>query len=231
MRHARGRPAAAATAVLLGAVLVGGVAGSAAATWRDGETVSGAIVTGSVAFTVQWAAGSGKTERTAAQNRDDVLHLTLGPAEAATLYETGELAVPIRVDALAQGNLGLSYEVRMPDPPEDTILGSTELVLVRVADPEDCVLQATPPPPGALTSTPVPATYSDGTAPIPEHWCLLGRLEEAPVAGSYTTTGTVEADSEHGTVSDSDTWTSDVRRDPAEEPDAHIEFRHETFRP
>lgn len=218
------RPVLGTVAVLAGAVLAGGFAGSAAALWSDSETVTGGIGTGSVLFAV----GRG-SELTHARGPEEILNVTLGAADAAALVDTGELAVPIRVDALAQGNLGLRYEAQPPRPAADSILGAAELTLVQVPDAERCT-------PGAsgsheLGSTPVDASYTDGTTPVTEHWCLLGRLDAAPLAGAYSNTGTVHADSEYGPVSDSDTWTANVRRNPAHEPEVTLGFVHETFRP
>lgn len=213
--------------MLAGALLIGVFAGSATALWSDDETVTGAIGAGSVAFAV---GRTDDSDLTAARGSDDVLEVVLGPAEARVLAETRELALPIRVEALAQGNLGLTYEVQLPQLAPQSILDAADLVLVRVATPGECEVTEPLPAPSPHTSTPVPAEYTDGTTPVREYWCLLGRLEELPLAGTYTNTGSVSADWEDVTVTDSDTWTADLLLDPADEPVVELGFVHETFR-
>ncbi len=238
-------------AVLLGALVVGGVTGSAAALWSDTETTTGHLSAGVVSFAVGRVDGAatgtaspdgGTTGLAAADGPDDVLTVGLGPAEATTLVETGVLAVPIRVDAVAQGNLGLRYQAHLPRPAAGSVLAAARLALVRVPDAASCTpatpLPAVVPPDpaaGPLVSTPVPAgpsTTADGaTAPVTEYWCLVGRLDQVPVAGAYSNTGTVHADSSAGAVTSSDTWTARVAANPAAEPLTELTFTHETFRP
>ncbi|WP_127573384.1 hypothetical protein [Georgenia faecalis] len=243
-------------AVLLGALVVGGVTGSAAALWSDTETTTGHLSAGVVSFAVGRVDGAatgtaspdgGTTGLAAADGPDDVLTVGLGPAEATTLVETGVLAVPIRVDAVAQGNLGLRYQAHLPRPAAGSVLAAARLALVRVPDAAGCT-RVTPLPAAApldpaaapvvsapVVSTPVPAgpsTTADGaTAPVTEYWCLVGRLDQVPVAGAYSNTGTVHADSSAGAVTSSDTWTARVAANPAAEPLTELTFTHETFRP
>jgi hypothetical protein len=204
-------------------------AGTASALWSDHEQVAGQIGTGAVSFAAGRATGGGAL--TTATGPDDVLAVTLGRAEAEALVSRGRLAVPLRVDSLAQGNLGLRYTVELPARDAGTILGAADLVLVPVASPAACTPRETLPAAVATTSTPVPATYSAATTPTTQYWCLLGRLAEPPVVGSYTNTGTVRASSAYGSVTASDTWTADVQARPADEPSVEIRFTHETFRP
>ncbi|HLV03682.1 hypothetical protein [uncultured Georgenia sp.] len=204
-----------------------GVAGTSLALWGDTVSVAGRLGTGYEYFAV------GAPGQTAPAPSGTAV-FTLGPEHAARLMAEHELAVPIQVDSLSQGNKGLSYEVAPPASWGDGILGTAQVSIFRVDSAAACHVGAQVPTHVELVSTPVPATYTTDTDPTTEYWCLLARYDGSPPLGEYTNTATVTATDPNGTeVSDEDTWHAEVRADldPAAEPEHHITFTYETFRP
>lgn len=215
--------------VLGTAVLVGGVTATTLALWRDEESFTGEISTGMVGFAVERADGAGM--RTVSTGPDDAVEIRIGAAEAQALVEDGVVAVPVQVDSLAQGSLGLRYAIRLPEFEDGSILGAAHMAMVPIDEPATCTphIRSLPPQP-PLVSTPVPAQYSDTAVPTTEYWCLLAMLEQAPIAGTYTNTGTVSGQWAGGEVEASDEWSARVTADPALERDAVITIAHEVFR-
>lgn len=213
----------------VGAVLLGVSGGAALALWKDSGLVSGADVSaGAVGFAVGRSGGT----LTAATGPADTVPVTIGAAEATELVQEGVLALPLHVSALAQGNLGLRYDITMPTFTAGSYLAGAGLVLFPVTAADQCTAATQPPASQpALTATAVPATYTTTTTPSDQYWCLFGTLGAVTPIGTYTNTGQVTAQSSQGTVSATDGWTADVVADPVDEPNAVIEFGHETFRP
>lgn len=222
-RRTRAAVAVSAVGVLLAAV----TAGSAVALWSDSAETGEDVVTGMVAF----SAGRSAASLVAATGAGDDVSVTIGSAEATTLVDTGALALPLTVSSLAQGNRGLRYEIALPTPTPGTVLGATDLTVFPVTAPAECTTAAVPPPQPDFTSASVPATYTDTATPTEEYWCLYGTLDEPALQGTYTNIATVTAESAMGHVSDTDSWSAGVLADPASEPDAHLTFSHETYRP
>lgn len=230
MTATRERRAALVLIGVLGAVvLAGAVTGTTLALWRHEESFTGELSTGVVGFAVERTDGAGI--RSVSTGSGDAAEVRIGAAEARALVKDGGVAVPIQVDSLAQGRLGLRYEIRLPDFENGSILGAAEMAMAPIDEPAACTPHIhSLPPQLPLVSTPVPARYSDSAVPTTEYWCLLMMLEQAPIVGAYTNTGTVSGQWAGGEVEASDEWTTRVAADPALERDAIITFAHQTFR-
>jgi len=222
------------TATVAAAGLVGaavGIGGASLALWRDSVEVGGAVSTGYQSFAV----GSPGATVVAPSGTAD---FTVGSEAAAALVRDGEVAVPVQVDSVSQGNKGLHYTVTPPASWGEGVLGASAVHVFRVDSPAACTTEAlspdTVPAPGPLSSTPVPATYTTGTEPVSEYWCVYASYDGPPALGEYANTATVTAvapGSEQ--VSDEDGWNATVVADldPADEPDHVLSFTSTTFRP
>jgi len=214
------------------AALVGVVGGRTLALWRDVESVTAGMSAGVVVFGVG-APGEAGTLADYATGPGDTVELAFGPVQAATLLETGSVAVAVQVDALSQGHRGLRYIVT----PHITggILGESDVRLVKVAGPAACT--STVAGPDARESTPVPADYSDTRRLTTEYWCLVATFD--PVQGTYDSTASVDAGvatsggSTSQRVTDEDRWSASVGKPlvAADEPTHRLTFTFTTFRP
>ena len=214
------------------AALVGVVGGRTLALWRDVESVTAGMSAGVVVFGVG-APGEAGTLADYATGPGDTVELAFGPVQAATLLETGSVAVAVQVDALSQGHRGLRYIVT----PHITggILGESDVRLVKVAGPAACT--STVAGPDARESTPVPADYSDTRRLTTEYWCLVATFD--PVQGTYDSTASVDAGvatsggSTSQRVTDEDRWSASVGKAlvAADEPTHRLTFTFTTFRP
>ena len=226
----RRRAAVVTLAALTGAVL--GVGGTTLALWSDDIEVTGTVGSGYQSFAV---GPPGATT----PSSDGSAEVTFGPTEAERLLRTGEVAVPMQVDSVSQGNKGLRYEVHLPADWGDGVLAAApEVHLFRVPDAAACTIAALPgdglPDDTDRRSTPVTADYSTTTAPVTEYWCLYATLAGPPRLGEYENTATVSAASPSGAVvSAEDSWDAVVLADldPADEPAHTITFSSTTFRP
>lgn len=142
------------------------------------------------------------------------------------------------MDSLSQGNKGLRYELTPPAGWGANVLGAADISVFRVANTDRCSVddlsREDVPSAGPLTSTPVAASYSTGTDPVVEYWCVYAAFDGPPVLGTYENTASVTATSPTGDqVGDEDTWDAVVVADldPAAEPDHDIAFTYTTFRP
>ncbi|WP_098484355.1 hypothetical protein [Georgenia soli] len=236
------------------AVALGAGTGTALALWDDTEQFSAEVGSGMVGFAI---GKPGAADRTVAAGPADRLAFPLGPDEATTLLDTGEVAVGIQVDARADGNKGLSYALDLPDLPADSIFGSSTVRVYRVDSAAACSAHGiTGRPPAATytpadpdgdgtfepgpagwdrtwaSSTPVRADYDDDWTAT-EYWCVVATLGDLPDEGSYTNTATVSVEVDGDTYTAEDTWRADVTTaaDPADEPTHTINFTHSTTRP
>lgn len=241
-RTSRLKPALWISAGATAAIVLGTVGGSTLALWHDEESFSSQIGTGEVAFAV--GSPSNPTEplatppAQAATAAGQKLSFNIGSAEAAVLISKREIAIPIQVDSLSQGNKGLRYEVAPPVFGATSIFKAADTALVRVNSATECTVDAHPELPSPVPAdyyqrTPVSSVYSDDTKPTYEFWCLTATLAELPGSGSYTNKVTVTADSTAGTVTDKDQWWANVTgsADASQEPNTTIGFTFETFRP
>ncbi|QDB80215.1 hypothetical protein FE251_13115 [Georgenia wutianyii] len=227
-RRARRTLAVTAVALAGGAVGIGGVS---LALWGDSERVTGAVADGYELFAV---GAPGATTPTPAGTATFVV----GPEAAAALARDGEVAVPIQVDSVSQGNKGLHYVLTPPQDWGGNLLGAADVAVFRVDTAAACSTDALAPgdphPAGPWDSTPVPATYSTTTTPVTEYWCVYAAYDGPPVTGEYENTATVTATSPDGRqVTDEDSWNAVLVAglDPAAEPDHEITLTYTTFRP
>lgn len=206
--------------------------GSAFALWEDSVDTTGQVATGVVVFGAGAPATPGSlTDYSTAIGDDPVF--TFGAADASTLFTAGEVAVPIQVDALAQGNTGLGYDVEPAI--SGGVFGAADVIVFPVAAPDSCTVDAAPATQPPLTSTPIPATYSgsyDDTVVdlTTEYWCLVATFERELF--DYDNTVTAEGTWKPGsTVSDTDDWSATITSDldPTAEPDHTITFDYTTF--
>lgn len=235
MKHIK--PALLIASAATATVLLGSIGGATMALWHAEQSFTSEIKTGKVAFAVG-APGSILAQE--ANAIGDKLEFTFGKAEAATLLEKLEVAIPLQVDSLSQGNKGMRYAVTPPTFDSDTLFGAAKTELVWVASAADCKVNPSPALPSTVpadyyTRTPVSSDYSADTTPKSEFWCLVATLDKAPGSGTYKNTATVTAtpDKGTGTVTDSDQWWANVTSvaNAANEPDRTIGFTFETFRP
>lgn len=220
---------AAVVAALVGGVV--GVGGTSLALWRDSAELNGSVAAGYQHFAV----GSPGATVPAPSG---TARFTVGRAAAETLVRDGEVAVAIQVDSLSQGNTGLRYALTPPASWGEGVLGTADASVFRVAAAAECSTDRlspdTVPSEESYSSTPVPATYTSGTDPVREYWCVYAAYDGPPTLGEYENRATVAAKSPTGQqVQDHDDWDATVVTDldPADEADHHIDFTSETFRP
>lgn len=225
----RRRALAVASVAAVGAVA--GIGGTSLALWRDSVETTGAVATGYQSFAVGDPGATVPAPSGAAE-------FTVGREAAAALVRDGEVAVPIQVDSLSQGNKGLHYELTPPVSWGDGVLGASDVDVFRVPTAEACSIEVltpeTVPDPGPYSSTPVSADYSTGTEPVTEYWCVYAAYDGPPQTGEYENTASVTARAPDGQrVESDDDWNAVVVADldPADEPDHQILFTSTTFRP
>lgn len=198
--------------------------GATAASWSsDVSTTSAAIRDAAVSFAV---------DGEAATAQDPSVAIDLGPQQAQTLVGTGHLAVAYKVEALAQGNRGLSYTVDLPEFAPDSIFAAASLTIFRVDTAASCTASTAIPASPSLVSTPVPPSYSDSATPTTEYWCLRGDLSASGAAGIYTSTGTITAEHALGEIKITEDWRFIVNSvvSPETEPTVTLTFDYETIR-
>lgn len=220
----RRRTAIATTAGALGAALVAvAVTGATSALWRTELTAQAALPDAAVLFTVNGEDATASVPTVA---------VTLGTAETQALLDEGRIALPIEVESLSQGNRGLRYSITLPTTQESDILHWADVTVFPVTAQAQCTVDTEAPILPPSTSTPVPATYSDGTTPVTEHWCLQAELGQLPDVGVYTSTATITGTHALGEIVATQPWNIDVATafTAANEPTHRIEFTYETFR-
>lgn len=205
------------------------------ALWHAEQSFTSQIQTGKVAFAVGAPSDHLAQNATASGTK---LNYTFGKDEAAILISKKQIAIPIQVDSLSQGNKGMSYTVTPPSFAEGSIFAAATTSFVRVASAAECKVGAVDAGDGKFTRKPVSAAYSaEDVPPISEFWCLTASLSTAPGAGTYTNTATATANAVHGQVTTkltaTDSWWANVTSpsDPTKEPTHTIDFTFETFRP
>lgn len=230
MTTRRGRRTLAVTAAALAGGAVG-IGGASFALWSDAVDVGGSVGSGYELFAV---GAPGAT----APAPSGTATFTVGAEAATTLVRDGEVALPVQVDSVSQGNKGLRYTVTPPTGWGDGVLGTADVHVFPVPAADRCSVDVLSPgdpfPSGPYDSTPVPATYSTATAPTVEYWCVYAAYDGPPLLGEYENTATVTATSPAGEqVEDADTWHAAVVADldPAAEPDHEVTFTYTTFRP
>jgi predicted ribosomally synthesized peptide with SipW-like signal peptide len=221
-----------AAAGLVAAAAVGVVGGAAFALWQDQVDATGRIASGVVVFGAGAPAAKGSLADYSTAPGDAPV-FTFGSAAATTLFTQGSVAVPIQVDALSQGNRGLSYEL---DPSiTGGVFGASDVIVFPVASAAACTVGAAPATQPPLTSTPVSAAYSgayDDTVDdlTSEYWCVVAQFDRTlyDYDNQVTARGSWSPGS---TVQDEDTWAATVTSDldPAVEPDHTITFDYTTF--
>ncbi len=233
-------------AVVAAAALVGGalgLGGASFALWEDEVQLTGQISSGYEYFavgrgeanstTVADTAMSPASSQTAPPSGYSV-SVTVGSDDAQVLVDEHQLAIPIRVDSLSQGNKGLYYQIEPPYWGE-SIFGQAHVRVFPVGSARDCTVTSAPvSQPYDLYSTPVSADYSVTQTPTTEYWCLVATLDALPDEGTYTNTVTATGTDPAGTeVGDTDSWSADVTSamDPADEPDHELTVTYQTFRP
>ena len=225
----RRRAAAVALSDAVGAAV--GIGGTSLALWSDTAELTGAVGTGHEFFAV------GRPGAAVAAPTGTAV-LTVGAEEAQRLVDDGEVADPIQVSSVNQGNKGLHYTCAPPARWCEGVLAAADRHVFRVADAAACSVDRlsaeTLPATGEYASTPVPADYTTTSEPTDEYWCVYASLAELPSAGTYTNEATVTATAPTGDrVTAADSWHAAVvaALDPAAEPDHALTFTYTTFRP
>ncbi len=180
MKHIK--PALLIASAATATVLLGSIGGATMALWHAEQSFTSEIKTGKVAFAV---GAPGSTLAQTANATGDKLDFSFGKAEAATLLDKLEVAIPIQVDSLSQGNKGMRYAVTPPEFGADSLFGAAKTELVRVDSAADCKVDPRPQLPASVPAdyykrTPVSSDYSADTAPKSEFWCLVATLGQGP---------------------------------------------------
>lgn len=244
------RPTRLRSAGVIGVAGIAGVAMGLGATslalWNDDVSFDGSISSGYEYFAAGVAGAELSTASSATAPPDgEAVTVTVGPEEAETLAQDGELAVVWQTESLSQGNKGLQYTLAPPQDWGEGYFGSSEVHLYWVDQPGQCTVGGQEPAlpgdghvtageDGGFTSTPVSGAYSDTEAPVAEYWCLTATLGDLPDEGDYTNEATVSAQDPAGKdVTDTDRWSAEVATamDPGQENDHALTFTYHTFRP
>lgn len=223
------------------AVLIGAGVGGVLALWSDQETVTGRMPVGVAVFgvgsptSVVYATSDAPVPGEPGRN-SGTLTFTLPAAAATTLYNGnvdagGAVAIPIRVDSLAQGHRGLTYDLELTIAPGGVVEDAT-VETYKVATASQCTTART----GAsdpLHATPWEATYTSTTVIAQDYWCLVARYVPTRWAHSNTATVTAPNPVTSGTLTASSSWSATARRThvPSAEPNHTVTFEYTTFRP
>lgn len=221
--------------VVVVSVLVGLGTGGTLALWRDDFRGAARVPVGVAVFGVGAPAAPG-TLGSYATTDGQSLTFTFGPGQAAALYNGGaggSVAIPVQVDALAQGHRGLSYTVTPSI--SGGVFGASTWRLYRVASAAACTTSTTSTE--ASASTPVPSGYTTTSTLVSEYWCLVATY--VPAAGSdeeeaqVTGTPVVPEQQDPAAVEDSESWSATGYDpvDPGAEPSHTLTYAFRTFRP
>ncbi|WP_336662796.1 hypothetical protein [Leucobacter sp. USHLN154] len=208
----------------LSAVLIAvAVAGATSALWRTELSTHAALPDAAVLFDVNGESSSAS---------DPTVTYAIGSDDMQALMDDGSIAIPIEVKSLSQGNRGLRYTVTPPATTETDIMHWADTTVFPVTSEGSCTVDTDVPTDPPLTSTPVPATYSDTTTPTTEYWCLHAKLGHLPDAGRYTSTATITGTHALGEIVKESLWDLEVTTafTVADEPEHEVAFTYETFR-
>jgi len=228
--------------VLVLAAVVGFGAVGTFALWRDSEHGTLQVRTGVVLFgagapgaTLASYAGSTAAVSGRPGVNEGAVTFSFGPAQAATLYNSGALtggsvAIPVQVDSLAQGHRGLSYQVTTTL--NGGIFGASTVTLYKVASAAACTTATTAT--AASSSAPWSTAYTTSTTPLSEYWCLVAKF--VPKSWTHTDTASVTATAPGvpGSVTaNSNAWAATAQQTfvPANEPTHTLTFTFRTYRP
>ncbi|RZI92446.1 MAG: hypothetical protein EOO67_08610 [Microbacterium sp.] len=207
----------------LSALVASALPGATYALWSAEMETTGVLTDAATVFAVNGAEAS---------SADPTVGIPLGPVEAQTLLDDLELAIPVEVRALSQGNRGLRYTVSVPPAADGSLFAAADLAVFPVSDAAECTVAAALPDSPSTSATPVPAGYSDSDVAEVEFWCVRAHLDEIPDEGEFQTSTTITGTHALGELSDVTVWGFDVLTAfrAAAEPTREIAFTYETFR-
>lgn len=220
----RARPLAAFAGVAaLAALVAAAVPGATYALWHAELETTGVLTDAATIFSVNG---------TDASSASPAVGVPLGPEEAQVLLDERDLAIPVEVSALSQGNRGLRYTVSLAPATADSVFASAQVAIVPVDDAASCTTDLALPESAPTDSTPVPAGYSDTDEPAVENWCVRAHLDGLPDEGAYQSSTTITGTHALGEISDETVWNFDVLTafTAAAEPVREVVFTYETFR-
>ena len=111
--------------------------------------------------------------------------LTTTDAMDTRLIVDKQIAIPIEVRSLAQGNNGLRYTPSVAVPADDTLWGASNVKVFPVTSAANCTVAAAPASSNLAARTPIAATYSTGTTPVTDHWCVVASHKSLPGDGVF----------------------------------------------
>ncbi len=207
----------------LSALVAAALPGATYALWHAELETTGVITDAATIFSVNGSEAS---------SADPTVGVPLGPAEAQILLDDLELAIPVEVRALSQGNRGLRYTVDLPPAADGSLFAGADVAVFPVPDAEACTVATALPDSPPTSATPVPAEYSDADVPEIEFWCVRAHLDEIPDEGPFQTSTTITGTHALGEISDVTVWSFDVLTAfrAAAEPMREVAFTYETFR-
>lgn len=217
-----------ASAGIIAPVALGAIGIAGYALWHDKEDANPWLSKGDTAFSVTRV---GETAQVYTGDENSRPKVTLNATDAAKLVKDGVFAQAIKIDASSNINAGVEYKIALPDYTNEKGAFSDATVTHHiVSSPDECVAGASDP------GRPLPIDqynesleellpYKSGTdytiRKQTQYLCILAKLDD-PSVGQYDNTGTVEGvDENGGTVTDSDTWSTNLTKkyDTANEPD------------
>lgn len=187
-------PRAALVAVAAAALAAGSLAPSTMALWSN--TADTTLATPKLARAFFGANINGGTESTIsdlsnAANQKRTVSTT--DAIDQMLLDNKEVAVPIRVRTMAQGNNGLKYTTSVTKPAANTLWGIADVKVFPVATAADCTVAAAPAASALPVQSPWQPAYKTTTTVDEDYWCLVATADIQD--GFYANVGTVEATS------------------------------------
>lgn len=207
----------------IAAVSAAAISGATYALLSSGVTSESELRKAGFFFAVNGATATGE---------DAVVEYPLGLEAENALVADEHLAIPLSIDALAQGNAGLRYTVELPQFPEGSVFDYSNVSVFPVDDAAECTVSLQIPESPLTGSAPVAPEYSDSEIVTTEHWCLRADLGDPPAVGTFTSTGILVGQYPGGSVSATHYWSFIVgqSRTVMAGDDQAVTFRYETFR-
>lgn len=150
------------------------------------------------------------------------------------LLDGKEVAVPIRLRTLSQGNNGMKYTTTVTKPAANTLWGIADVKVFPVATAADCTVAAAPAASSLPVQTPWEPTYKTSGVPNEDYWCLVATADIED--GFYGNVGTAQGTSviDGDQALDKSTWGTAIQSgitSTVNSPSLTVTFDPEITRP
>jgi hypothetical protein len=211
--------------------------GPAIALWSDTASTGQITMTrGVMALKVTSPAlTSSSGQWSATGNAGEKATFELKAADYTAMMKPGGIAIPITIEARADGNMGMTYGLNPAAAPAGSIIAASRTALFPVATAQDCTV-GTSGQGGSGTGAPpawsgrIDPTYTATPDVTTTTLCLTAAWDRSKT-GQYSNTATVTAgDGQGSTVTATDTWNAVVLPDPSSQPTWAMTLTYQAIR-